>query len=438
MSLDKVSMKNIKLFSVLKYVMTVYLLIAVPPSSYADELSSLDNSNLSISSFGTLGVVYNNEEDLNPIREFGQPDTFHDQWSWKMDSVLGVQVNMLVSDTIDGAIQVVLKDRTNQSLDEIIEWAYLAWQPNNNLRIRGGRLGLDFYMLSDYRNVSFAYLWQRPPFEFYAPLFTTNIDGVDLTYQFHKSKGDLRARLFVGTNKKDIELATGAESSISLNPVIGGSISYEDDIWRLNAGIASTRLDENIDAFQPLIDGLNSIPVILWSDAPILADDIATKDKKATYYAIGATYDNQNWVLSSEIGYLETDWGLYRDTLSGYFSTAYRLGNYTPYIMLSGASPQEKIRNISSPTYTGNPATDALLSTTYNSVQMLYSNFGIKQRSISMGLRWDLYRNIALKFQWDHISIEDGNVSYWRNDTGVNPLPDTTVDLLSTSINWVF
>jgi hypothetical protein len=88
-------------------------------------------------------------------------------------------------------VQWVARNHAGAFFEQNLEWAYLRWRPWNDLDLRVGRLGLDVFLLSDYRNVGYAYPWMRPPQEFYAPLFPYHLDGADIAQRFHLGEGFL-------------------------------------------------------------------------------------------------------------------------------------------------------------------------------------------------------------------------------------------------------
>ena len=412
------------------------LLLAVT-SGRADEPAA-NRPRVRLSSFGTLGLAHSSQADVHATRGWGQADTFEGAWSWRLDSLLGVQMNATLTDKIDAAVQVVAKDRHQRTLEQSLEWAFLAWQPFDGLVLRGGRLGIDIYMLSDYRNVGFAYLWQRPPLEFYGPLFPFHVDGVDLTYQMPVGSGTLLTRLFAGTTEQRIELQTDLGiDTLELNPFWGGSLSYESEHWRLKAGFAQIRFANNPAslASSGLLAGLEN-PLVnhVWPQAAGSAEEVKMQGKGGGFYSLGAAFEDTTWLISGELGYLDSDWKPVRDSLSAYLSIGRRWGDVTPYLLLSSIRPVDADPAIFAPSPTA--LNDPTLAALYGATRTLYRELWSEQHTLSLGLRWDMTHNLALKFQWDRSDIESGGL--WSNHSGVEPLPNTQVDLFSASLNWMF
>ena len=412
------------------------LLLAVI-SGQAEEASA-SNPRLRLSSFGTLGLAHSSQAEVHVARDWGQADTFDGAWSWKLDSLLGVQMNASLTDQIDAAVQFIVKDRHRMTAEQSLEWAFLAWQPHDGLVLRGGRLGIDVYMLSDHRNVGFAYLWQRPPIEFYGPLFPYYVDGVDLTYRRSFGRGTLLSKLFAGATEQSILLQNElGVDRIELDPLWGGSLSYESEQWRLKAGFAHLRFANNPASFHTtgLLAGLED-PLVnsIWPQARGHANDLRMQGKRGRFYSLGAAYDDTTWLISGELGYLNSEWNPVRDSLSAYLSLGRRWGDWTPYLLLAGIRPVD-----SAPLITAPPAiafNDPSLAALYEGACLICRDLWAKQHTLSLGLRWDMSHNLALKFQWDHSDVQFGGL--WWNHSEDIPLPPTRVDLFSASLNWMF
>lgn len=383
-------------------------------------------------------MTYGSRDDVHAQRDWGQPDTFEGAWSAKLDSLLGLQMDVELHDTLDAGVQFVLKDRPKRTAEESLEWAFLAWRPTQNFILRGGRLGIDFYMLSEYRNVGFAYLWQRPPIEFYGPLIPYAVDGFDLNYQRLVGHGLLSAKLFVGNTTQGIQLLTNLEADyLDMTPLWGGGLSYESEHWRIKTGFGCFWFGDDLSFLTTsgLLPGLKNPEVQwAWPQAGRYAADLKMQGKRIGFYSLGASFDDNTWLVSGELGYLESDWSPVRDSLSAYLSVGRRWGSLTPYLLLADSRPVGADPSPIAPS----PAAlqDPTLAALYQGTHLLFRNLWSDQRTLSLGLRWDMTSDLALKFQWDHSKIKADGL--WWNHSGVDPLPKTDVNLLSASLNWVF
>ena len=184
------------------------------------------------SSFGTLALTRGGDDNLGFRGDLDRESLFDGDWSLVPDSVLGLQMDMQFNDRFGGAVQLVGKDRAEDSIENSLEWAFLRYRLNPDWTIRAGRIGTDLFMLSDYRNVGFAYLWTRPPPEFYTPLAFPNRDGVDVIWSSNVGDGRLRAKLLVNTSQSTISVADTL-IDLELKLSVGATISWETEHWQL-------------------------------------------------------------------------------------------------------------------------------------------------------------------------------------------------------------
>lgn len=138
------------------------LMLAVLSSPAAQAASSLQ-----VSGFGSFAVSHDDGRGIALQRDLGQPVPETRDYSFRSDSILGLKTGYRLSPTLEFGGQVVLRDRVDFKAGSIIEGAHLNWHPSERVAVRGGRMGLDVFMLSDYRSVGYAQPWVRPPREFY-------------------------------------------------------------------------------------------------------------------------------------------------------------------------------------------------------------------------------------------------------------------------------
>ena len=94
--------------------------------------------------------------------------------------------------------QAVLRQRSDQSSLAALEWAFVALRPTPDWTLRLGRINPDAFLLSDYRNVGFAYPWVRPEIGFYGTIPLYSITGGDLTRTWADGSTYWKAKLFAG------------------------------------------------------------------------------------------------------------------------------------------------------------------------------------------------------------------------------------------------
>lgn len=155
------------------------------------------------SGFGSLGVIYNDSDNLAFHRDY-TTYSVGQGWSTAGDTLLGLQLNAEISGSFDAVAQMVFKDRVSNRLSDNLEWLFLRYRPNNNWAFRAGRLGLDLYMLTEYRDVGYAYSWVRPIPEFYNLISSiSRYEGADITYRRDLGELNFEAKLAFGETDVD-------------------------------------------------------------------------------------------------------------------------------------------------------------------------------------------------------------------------------------------
>lgn len=389
---------------------------------------------LRVSGFGSLGAVY----DRGPKyfqRDLTQPNTFEGDWSWKADSILGLQLDAALPYGVSATAQLAVKDRADNNIGESLDWAFLRYRPNQGWMLRAGRLGLDIYLLSDYRNVSFAYLWQRPPSEFYGPLVVTDFDGSDISYSRRMQGGTLRVKLFGGTSQPSVAYTLQDNLTLDFDPLWGANLAFESERWRAQAAFGRVRFKSEVAAAEALLTALrNPALASAWPQAAVLADQLSVKDRNLSFYSAGVAYDDGQWTIHSELGYLRSEWAALRSIVSAYISCGRRFDNITPYAMFAVARPTGNTVEVPAPPVSGDPAIDAA----YSAARSYANSFQVDQHTLSLGARWDLRQDLAVKVQWDHSWIKAKGGSLWFTKPGRGGGGEATANLFSISVNFLF
>ena len=309
-----------------------------------------NSGRIKLSGFGTLGVVTSNNDELGFYRDVSQySGVFEGDFSVNTDSLLGLQLDTEITSKLNTTFQVVFKDRPDDDADESIEQLFLHYRIQPNISFRLGRLPIDVYMLADYRYVGFAYLWARPPVELYGRIPFTSYDGVDFTYSTRHGDGTIHVKLFGGTSNPKIPLTDGALWDFNFRPTGGVNISYQTNRWNVRGGVAFTKSDAGIPSGDQLRQILATIPLAVWPEAEIIARDLDLEGDSIYYYSVGFSYDNNDWLIQSELAYIDSNLSILPDEFDGYASVGHSFGAFTPYIMVAMAKPDDSVRYVSDP-----------------------------------------------------------------------------------------
>lgn len=435
----------------------------------ADSLSGydLDQKQTKFSGFLTLGAVKGGSEYLGFRRNVSQEGQFGNHWSIEPDTLLGLQIDTTFTAKLSGAIQYVGRDRVNDDIEDAIEWAYLRYRFNPALTLRAGRIGLDLFMLSEYRNLGFAYLWARPPVEFYGSIAFDHYDGFDILYSQPLGDGTFEAKLFGGKTESTFAYQDH-EVEFILTPSYGFTLSWENETWHAKLALADLKFDDKMKhefGAQRLIDAINEFQSnespIEWSGLDQLKEDLDPTGEGVLYHSLGLTYDNAPWIIHAEAAYIKSNYNNFQNFFNRYLSVGYRIGPTTVYAMGAQAENTKDRVILEGPTLENQtipnfhllpPAQQAALlqqlaaleeafkqsQQLHDALQFNLDDAKIDQRTFTLGLRWDIHYNLALKAQFDRSYVEGFRAALWASTPKGLQTKDITLDTYSINLNFVF
>jgi hypothetical protein len=378
---------------------------------------------VSLRGFGTVGLTHNNTGGAEFIRDIVQPRGVADGWSRDVDSRIGLQVNAWLTAEIEAMAQAVSHYNHTGSYSPQLTWAFVSYAPKPELKARFGRLGWDAYQLADSRNVGYAYLWVRPPADYFGPLQLSYIDGADAAVTRELGSGLASVKLYGGRASQKIPSPPGSDYDLAGTRVLGANLDYRQGDWQLRTGYAAIQLSNELPDFVPLFAALRGTGS---PTAAALAADLSLADKTIEIVSAGAIYEHGPWQAQLMFNRTTSNTLAYPRKDSGYFLLAYRSGQWTPYVTLTGtrsqAAPQRG---------TGFPVPNPLDSAVSTSLAGAQS----RQHTFSLGVRYDFMRNTALKIQLDRVRVQDSAALLWRN---VQPGWNGRATVFSLALDFVF
>jgi len=349
------------------------------------------DSAFSFSGFGTLGLVQVSN-DTGKYALYGQPRGADKSVTGEVDSKLGLQVTARANAMFTGTVQVLTKQDGKGKFTPGLEWAFVKAQVSPNLALRLGRMGGPFFAVSDFRDVGFANTWLRPPQDVYGQVPVSHFDGADLSYQTTLGSATLTAQLYGGKSS-----VTG--NKVELDKVMGINATVElDGGLTLRFGHVDSKLTVNSNTLAGIVGALRNPALAALSPTfAALGNQLDATDKKATFTGIGASYDQGDWLANFEYTQRRTD-SYVSDTNGWYVTVGHRFGKFTPYLTMSElkVTDANAVNNIPAPT----PQLAGLKA----GVNLVLGGQAISQKTGALGLRWDAYRNVAFKAQFERIS----------------------------------
>ena len=382
--------------------------------------------------YGTLGGVGTDNDHADYLVDAFKPNGpgHTRRWSADADSRIGLQLSSQFTSTLSAVVQVLSQQDYRNSYRPTVEWANLKYQVTPDLSVRGGRIVLPVFMVSDTRRVGYSNPWVRPPVELYSLVPVTSSDGLDATYRLPVGDFTNTFQLTLGRSDSKFPNASGFDAG---SAKVRNLVAWVDSIER---GFATLRLSGGearltIDAFEPFSAALRQ-----FGPAGIgLADKYSVADRRITFVGVGASYDPGDWFAMGEWARFKTN-SILGTKSAWYVSGGYRLGKITPYVTYARIKADTPTADAGLP-LAGLPpeaaATAFFLNTTLNARLNLLP----VQRTISAGLRWDFAKNAALKVQYDHVDLGTNSRGTFGN---VQPgfQPGGNVQVFSAAVDFVF
>ncbi|MBF0228395.1 MAG: hypothetical protein HQK63_02190 [Desulfamplus sp.] len=408
--------------------------------TYANE-SKYSFSKLRLNGYGTISNTYDDNDKMSPFRDVSRSsigfNSFDENSTWRLDSRLGLQAHYRFSQKVDFVLQGVMRDKSDPDFYNSIESAHLGLRPVPEIFIRLGRFSYDAFMMSDIRNTGYAYLWVRPPLEFYnwIPIFC--LDGADASYSINLDDSQWSLRIQYGSNEMKVPMGED-QYSFETDDVLTLTLSGHSGPLTLKAGYSQFSPNKEVNAFLPLHKGLETIAQAtsetmpdISKEASSLRNNIYFQESKITYMTLGASYDDGTWVAQAEIGKSTSEGDIIPNGKMGYISVGYRVGDFTPYLVFRAIQPNTNLHEPSSDwSLIGQEALQSQAIYIANSTRM-------EQHSYSLGLRWDFTNQAALKFQWDNNHIDPYGYGLWWREIELLP-ENTTINLYTLSWEFVF
>ncbi|MEP0354271.1 hypothetical protein [Paraglaciecola sp.] len=401
--------------------------------------SSVFASKVNFSGFGTIGATYSDNEYLELTTDF--LNTSHDGFTFLNESKVGFQANLALADKWDAVGQVVFQDRNRKTFNEFIELAFIRYRPNRNWSLRAGRVNSDLYLLSDYPYVGYAYLWSRPPNEFYSIASpVNNFDGVDLEYKNHIADGFFRFRLGYGQTSPELQ-GVDNRFGFTSKDLILLSASYQLNNWLIRLTHSQSNFDD-LRAFEfsdaQLI--LEQTPDDIWPAKVEILDKFEISGKSSSYDSLGISYESKSWLFYSEGGISKNDWLPFSSSNSGYATLGYIQEQITYFISLSAIKNSDKIPTYSPPIFDANtpPELAAYLYAISDTLTTILDSITARQTTISAGAKLDLTSSMNIKLQLDHTNISPKGYGLWNTKTPEILTTRDKVNTLSLSFNVLF
>lgn len=403
-------------------------LVSLSSSLYAIEL----NESLSLNGFGTLGGSYNNDSDFTYRDSVFSQEGSSADFSFATHSKLGLQLSGNINDKFSATAQGVVSKKSPNKLDVDADWANIKYTSESFYDITVGRMRAPIFMYSDVVNVGYANVWAHLPREVYTMVPFVSYNGFEIGANFSLKEHSIVLQALYGNEKDTVASGAGSTDArlsdvyvVSLTDYYG-NFKFRGSYYKGKVKLENPQLTQLLNSASQLSQAL-SIPSIQTAAQQYAVDNVDFR-----FMGIGVNYQGENLFVSSEYVAIDSDSKIVQGIRTWYLSGGYQLGKWMPYVTY-GDSTQDH----------AHPATDIPVlpvqyggSTLQDGFSTFAKHFNYNQESLSVGVRYDLYKNMALKAQVDRIYFDSHKRSInFKNNEDIS---SGHYDVYSIALDFVF
>lgn len=420
--------------------------VAIALGSSAAGAANIEDM-FSIRGYGTLGGVYSSQDKADYVRDaYAQYEGagHTDSVSMAVDSKSALQLDVKFTERLSAVVQIVSEAMYNNSWDSdpqemwipSLEWANLSYRLTDSITVRGGRIVMPFLMGAEYQKVGYANHWMRNPIELYGKISYSSLDGGDAWYKHALGKGTNTIRIYGGTQD--------AERDAPLTPfeakMYGIIDTYEIGSLTVRAAYQRTQIGGSAANAQPFQMLAGAFAMVGANAAAAQANELArvsSDGPEVEFATIGVSYDTGSWFAMGEVFDMRGS-TLIPEHTSAYISGGFRHNALTPYGTIATTAVDEFDDGIPTTEFGGPLAELGAAASGVNAAIQAGGAIGYQdQTSVSLGVRWDVHANVAVKAQYDHIVLPGKSTGLFTNiQDGFEPGKDASV--FGLSVDFVF
>ena len=327
---------------------------------------------------GFASANYYLTDDSAPFN--GESGDGHDDKGSFSGTRFGLNINAKINDNFSFASQFFsTKEEANYAVH--VDWAFGTLKLSENVDFRAGKLKFPVGLVSEYVDVGYAYPWLQAPQSFYSGMGPPN--GPQVSREAYTGASLLW------------EVST--DDWLFTSNVFGGEVGLDGTNVRELGGITlQANWDEQV-LFQ-LSSYSGTMRDVEIENYPAMSE--AMEGAKHKVLTFGVKVDINNYLMMFEIADVEMGDIQAMSAKTGYLTLGYQIDEFLPYVSLE--SYQQ-----------GDPVDD-------------------DQKILALGLRWDIYADVAIKFQLSQIKLDRGRALFTAQPEG------NTVNMIGFGIDTVF
>lgn len=388
------------------------------------------NDKLQLSGFATLGMVYSDSEQYGYRKGVSSDGAVYSgDLDFKQHSLLGLQADWVISSSFDFVYQGVLRDLPEPSFDRYTTLAFLRYEVNAHWSIRVGRTAPDIFLLTEYRDVDFSYIWATAPNEVYGIVPYRSIDGLDITYSTRAFGGFFTSKLFAGSSEGEISDSSIIET-IKIEDVVGLALSFDNFNWIIHAKHSQVTIASEPKSNALLAGAINQVPDFLWPDSQTFAQSILMIGEDVSYSSLSGQYQWQHWLASAEWSQINSDSVVLPKITSAYAALSYEMNAHQFYGIYAYTD---------SPTYVFDEqgVNEAVLGELIYAMTEALNFYSPNQKTLSLGWRYDINSSMAATFQWNHTKLDKSGTTLWLSNAQ-QPKTSEDINTLLLTLSMVF
>lgn len=366
----------------MKYVIQIFILVSIlcPFTSRAEDNQLKITGYGSIIAGKTFGTVddpinLGKRRDETFTADFYDVGQYTNDINFKAESILAVQGVYTVNSKLSVTGQLVAKGVDN--FEPEFDWYYVTYRPNDDWTFMAGRRNIPMYYYSEFSEVGYAYPWMRPPANLYWWQIT-QFNGFHAAYNFKLGELSHTVTAFHGDERDE------QNKEMEYYEVLYGNnnVTRVDEFWTNINGINWVIAGDFFDV--RLVYFTNDRDRTKFLDNGSVEYSLPFSQR---FMGVGGSINWQAFTLLFDWNHVK-----YKDVRGTEFPTyllslVYNWGEFQPFIAYSKADHER----------TAVPTDD------------------LEEHKLwSVGVRWDLYSNVAFKFQYDHFTDQGYAPKQWN------------------------
>jgi hypothetical protein len=389
-----------------RFLLTFIIFLSLKFSLFATEFD--------LKAFGTLGGVYQDKEEVKYRKDLFAKDGSSGDLNFKVDSVLGAQLRVALSDSISLVAQGIVQNNYEDHLKAKIDWGYLKYDGGQNFVVKLGRIRTPYYRNSENLNIGYANLMIREAAEVYAQVPFSSYNGVEVAYSDLIDRYFYTLQMNYGQESLNVPIhSLGEEVDVDVENLFAMNVTFGTEAVQLRGTYMRAKISARNTNLDLLFAGLRG------AGLDDLADRYEFRDKKSEYKGLGLFIDTNNFLFAAEYGQRRIG-TFYADTEGAYATLAYNFDTITPFITLAKSKMNQT-------TYGANtPSPD---------LNTILESQNVAQRSKIVGVKYVMNEHIDFKVQYENI-VAIGDYGSVHLHGHLQDVPE--LDVLSFAIDFIY